>query len=76
MDTRQSAMQALKAFQKADDEWSEQLHAVYGKWAGDARYNNGLNGATPLLRRLKVERMAAFNEWERSKATHNGSVDA
>jgi hypothetical protein len=60
--------QALKVFQRADDEWSEQLQAVYGKWAGDARYRDSLNGATPLLRRLKSERMAAMKEWERLKS--------
>jgi len=62
---------ALKAFQLADDVWSAALQQHYGAKAGDARYNNKLNGATHQLAYLKIERMAAFKEYESAKAESN-----
>ena len=67
---------ALKAFQIADDNWSVELLHVYGNRSGDARYSNKLNGATPRLAELKIERMAAMKEWESAKAENNALVDA
>jgi hypothetical protein len=55
---------ALKAFTEADELWQSELVKVYGKKAGDARYNPNLNGATDELKRLKDARREAMLHYE------------
>jgi hypothetical protein len=44
--------EAYYASVRADDDYSAELHRVYGSKAGDARYNSKLNTATPRLKTL------------------------
>lgn len=57
-------LDAMKAFQLADDAWQMELERVYGKRAGDARYNSKLNGATAELEALRGLRDEAMREYE------------
>jgi hypothetical protein len=57
----------LKPFQDADDAWSAELHRVFGKQAGDARYTaRGKGDEGSELRRLHDVREAARLAWEAS----------
>ena len=57
----------LKPFQDADDAWSAELHRIWGKRAGDARYTDLGKGAdNSELRRLYENRMIAQAIWHRS----------
>lgn len=47
---------------KADADWHAELTAVYGKNAGDARYDNR-GAATPKLAELKAAKRAADDAW-------------
>jgi hypothetical protein len=54
----------LKPFQDADDAWSLELQRIFGKNAGDARYQERGKGAEGSeLRRLHDERMIAQTLW-------------
>lgn len=44
---------------KADDAWHNELVRVYGRKAGDARYDPERATATPELARLRKEYLAA-----------------
>jgi hypothetical protein len=57
----------LKAFQDADDAWALELQRVFGKHAGDARYQllgKGAEGSE--LRRLHDARLNAQTIWHQS----------
>lgn len=54
----------LEAFNTADGAWQLELEKEYGKRAGDARYNQRLNAATPPLARLKQLRSTMMAEYE------------
>lgn len=58
---------AAQAFRLADDEWKRQLEEVFGRAAGDARYDERGRGeeGTPL-RRAYDDRDAARIAWVRS----------
>lgn len=55
---------SLEAFTMADDAWHAELVAVYGKRAGDARYDPTRNAATPALKTLHDARSAAMRAYE------------
>lgn len=57
-------LDAMRAFQLADDAWQMELERVYGKRAGDARYNSKLNGATAELEALRALRNEAMKAYE------------
>ncbi len=57
----------LKPFQNADDAWSAELTRVFGKNAGQARYEpRGIGSESSELRRLHDARMAAQSIWHSS----------
>jgi hypothetical protein len=57
----------LKTFQYADDAWSAELHKVFGKDAGQARYEGrGKGEEGSKLRYLHDARETAREAWYRS----------
>jgi len=57
----------LRAFQAADDAWDAELVRLYGRSAGQARYEAlGIGEDGSELRRLFHERCAAMAAWHRS----------
>lgn len=59
----------LKPFQDADDAWSAELHRVFGRNAGQARYEpRGKGEPGTKLRALHDAREAARSSWHRSAA--------
>ena len=57
----------LKTFQTADDAWSAELHRIFGKNAGQARYEPRGKGAEgSALRTLHDMRNAARVAWHTS----------
>jgi len=59
----QTRKAAYKAACLADNMWSDELERVYGKDAGDARYDNKRNAATPMLKTLREIKRHADNAW-------------
>lgn len=60
---------ALKPFQDADDAWSAELQRVFGKDAGQARYEpRGKGEEGSELRRLHDTRDAARAAWHATAA--------
>ena len=47
----------------ADNAWEDELVRIYGKQAGDARYDPQRNAATPELHRLRAEKIAEDEKW-------------
>ena len=57
----------LKAFQAADDAWSDELRRVFGKKAGQARHDErGKGQKNTALRKLHEAREDARLAWYRS----------
>ncbi len=58
-------------FQKTDDAWSAELHAIFGKRAGDVRFTKEAEGApNTVLRNLYEMRDIARQMWEREVFGH------
>jgi hypothetical protein len=58
-----SLKEVTRAFQEADDAWSRELEVVYGRKAGDARYNpRGL--VADFSHRIDERAFAFQDSWE------------
>lgn len=58
MQTRKAAYEAAVM---ADNMWSNELNRIYAGDAGNARYDNKRNAATPMLRTLRQIKHNADN---------------
>lgn len=53
-------------FERADQAWSRELRRLFGRDAGNARYEpRGRGEAGTELARIYAERMVAFREWQK-----------